>query len=666
MAAHRGSVLRTANWLMHLALPMLALWLLLKRPAVDLEWDNRIAHFVLVLSASAVSVALGVVIARAARARDDARLWLVSLVFVTTAGFFGVHALFTPGVLKDTSDADFMFPTRMGLVLAGTVALASAATFSPARSAGLWMLRRLLSGLVWASMALCAVVVNFGLLDRLPDQELVERVEHDAALIGGALFATAAAAYFPIYRRRPAVVLMSVLTAFVLLAEASVALAVGMSWHASWWLWHLLMTTAFCFIAYSARVQFHREGSARGLFDALATRETVAALRSDYSMALDAMVDVMQRRERGEQVPSGAVTVRLADRFGLSEQQVAVLKRAAEALGAEREQLRRLGKLVAVGEELSVIQDEDVLLGRVMSAIADAFPRDDVGLAVMHAGELHSNDSPAPGPTASGAVTLKLPLEVKGKIAGMITVRRPGGIFPDADVALLRSFASQTSIALENARLYRHLDDLFHSYMSPAVATALLADPDQAGLGGAIVDATVLMADLRGFTAFAEAHSPVHVVTMLNTYYGAIVPVILETGGTITQFVGDAVMAVWGAPARHIDHALRAARAGLALHAAVEQAAAEHDDWPRFRVGINTGPTLVGNVGAAQMRSYTAIGDTVNLAARLQDLAKPGQVIVGHGTVVALGEAARVSARRRVKVKGKSEPVEVYVLDAIR
>src|ERR1700742_3319763 len=136
----RGSRLRTANWLMHMALPMAALWLLLDIPKVDLEWDNRVAHFVLVLCAALVSVVLGALIARAARARDDARLWLVSLVFVTTAGFFGVHALFTPGVLVDTSDADFMLPTRMGLVLAGVVALASSMTFNPARNARLWSL----------------------------------------------------------------------------------------------------------------------------------------------------------------------------------------------------------------------------------------------------------------------------------------------------------------------------------------------------------------------------------------------------------------------------------------------------------------------------------------------------------------------------------------------
>ncbi|WP_155762800.1 adenylate/guanylate cyclase domain-containing protein [Mycobacterium colombiense] len=664
MEIRRGSRLRTANWLMHLALPMLALWLLLDKPQVDLEWDNRVAHFILVLSASTVSVVLGALIARASRARDDARLWLVSLVFMTTAGFFGVHAVFTPGVLFDTSDADFMLPTRMGLVLAGIAALASSMRFSPERSARLWALRRPLVVLVVALMAACAVTIFYGLLDRLPDQELVERAEQAAALVGAALFAIAAVAYLPIYRRRPAVVVISVLTAFMLLSESAVALAFGMSWHASWWLWHVLMTTAFCFIAYSARVQFRREGTVKGLFDALATQQTIANLRRDYTAALESMVDMLQRRERGERVPPAAATAALADRFELTEQQVAVLKRSAEALGTERERVRKLGELVALGKETSVIQDEDALLAGVLAALAKAFPDNVFRIGLMRAGELSFAEGSAGRPISNtpNPAVLELPLTVKGQVAGMVEAQTPAGAFSDADIALLSSFAMQASMALENARIYQNLDGLFRSYMSPAVATALVADPDQAGLGGAIAEITVLMADLHGFTAFTEATSPVQVVDMLNAYYGAVVPVILEAGGTVLPFAGDAVVAIWNAPVRQPDHVLRAARAGLALHTVVEESAAGHHDWPRFRVGINTGPALVGNVGALQVRNFTAIGDTMNLAARLQGLARPGQVVIGPNTAAALGVSAQVTVHGWVDVKGKRDPVRLRVL----
>ncbi|OMC26701.1 adenylate/guanylate cyclase domain-containing protein [Mycobacterium colombiense] len=652
---------------MHLALPMLALWLLLDQPQVDLEWDNRVAHFILVLSASAVSVVLGALIARASRARGDTRLWLVSLVFMTTAGFFGVHAVFTPGVLFDTSDADFMLPTRMGLVLAGIAALASSMRFSPERSARLWVLRRPLVVLVVALMAACAVTIFYGLLDRLPDQELVERVEQAAALVGAALFAIAALAYLPIYRRRPAVVVISVLTAFMLLSESAVALAFGMSWHASWWLWHVLMTTAFCFIAYSARVQFRREGTVKGLFDALATQQTIANLRRDYTAALESMVDMLQRRERGERVPPAAATAALADRFELTEQQVAVLKRSAEALGTERERVRKLGELVALGKETSVIQDEDALLAGVLAALAKAFPDNVFRIGLMRAGELRFADGSADRPisTTPNPSGLELPLTVKGQAAGVIEARTPAGAFSDADIALLSSFAMQASMALENARIYQNLDGLFRSYMSPAVATALVADPDQAGLGGAIAEITVLMADLHGFTAFTEATSPAQVVDMLNAYYGAVVPVILEAGGTVLPFAGDAVVAIWNAPVRQPDHVLRAARAGLALHTVVEESAAGHHDWPRFRVGINTGPALVGNVGALQVRNFTAIGDTMNLAARLQGLARPGQVVIGPNTAAALGVSAQVTVHGWVDVKGKRDPVRLRVLHGL-
>jgi class 3 adenylate cyclase len=170
------------------------------------------------------------------------------------------------------------------------------------------------------------------------------------------------------------------------------------------------------------------------------------------------------------------------------------------------------------------------------------------------------------------------------------------------------------------------------------------------------------MADLRGFTTFSERHRPDEVVSMLNTFYGVVVPVILEAGGTVVQFVGDEVMALFGAPTRQPDHAHRAARAGLGLQAAVAAVTADRADWPRFGVGINTGPALVGNIGAEQMRNFTAIGDTTNLAARLQGLAEPGQVVVGQRTAAELGPQAQLEAREPVPVKGKREPVPAFVL----
>jgi class 3 adenylate cyclase len=256
---------------------------------------------------------------------------------------------------------------------------------------------------------------------------------------------------------------------------------------------------------------------------------------------------------------------------------------------------------------------------------------------------------------------------VKGKTAGVLEVRRRTGGFAERDRLVIESLGAQLASGLENARLYQQIDTLFRSYMSPDVATALIADPAQAGLGGETRDVTVLMADLKGFTPFSERSQPAGVVAMLNRYYGVAVPLILAEGGTLVQFVGDALMALFNAPVRQADHARRAARAGLALQAAVTAVADEHaaEGWPRFRVGINSGPALVGNIGASAMRNFTAIGDTTNLAARLEGAAGAGEVVVSGVTAGLLGSGAELDSMGPLTVKGKAEPVEAYVLRSL-
>jgi class 3 adenylate cyclase len=199
------------------------------------------------------------------------------------------------------------------------------------------------------------------------------------------------------------------------------------------------------------------------------------------------------------------------------------------------------------------------------------------------------------------------------------------------------------------------------------VATALLADPTQAALGGDVAEVTVLFADLRGFTPFSERTTPDRVVAMLNQRFGRAVPVLLANGGTIVQFVGDAVMALFNAPARQPDHALRAARAALGMQAAIEAVAEREPDWPRFRVGVNTGPALIGNIGSDEFRNFTAIGDTVNLAARLeQEVAEAGQVVVGPTTHAAIKHLAIARPLDPIEVKGKRDPVACWVLDGLK
>jgi class 3 adenylate cyclase len=213
------------------------------------------------------------------------------------------------------------------------------------------------------------------------------------------------------------------------------------------------------------------------------------------------------------------------------------------------------------------------------------------------------------------------------------------------------------------AREVEAVEGLLRPYLSPQLAARLRAEPEVAELGGEERDVSVLFADLQGFTAFSELHAPSEVLAMLNEYWAKAVPVVLgDHGGMIERFAGDAIMVVFNAAVDQPDHALRAARAGLALQRAAEELAAQEPGRPRFRVGVNTGPAIIGNVGTEEQRSFTAIGDTTNLASRLQTHAEPGQVVIGQPTHAALGDQARVASLGEIEVKGKSEPFAAYVL----
>jgi class 3 adenylate cyclase len=244
----------------------------------------------------------------------------------------------------------------------------------------------------------------------------------------------------------------------------------------------------------------------------------------------------------------------------------------------------------------------------------------------------------------------------------VLSARRPGGEFSPRDAALLRSAAAQLSTGIENARLYQQIDVLFRQYLSPDVASALLADPAQSGLGGAVVEVTALFADLRGFTSFSEDAAPAAVVALLNQYFEIATRCVLTEGGTIVQFVGDALLALFNAPARQPDHPRRAACAALAIQAGIEPLAAANPGWPRFRIGINTGPALVGNIGSEALRNFNAMGDAVNVASRLESAAEPGTVVLGVVTRDALGDGADVVLLGDLTVKGRRQAVRAYVL----
>jgi class 3 adenylate cyclase len=176
-------------------------------------------------------------------------------------------------------------------------------------------------------------------------------------------------------------------------------------------------------------------------------------------------------------------------------------------------------------------------------------------------------------------------------------------------------------------------------------------------------EVTVLFADLAGFTPFSEAHEPDEVHAMLVEYFGELTPLIAEQfGGEVHEFVGDQIFAIFNKAGDQPDHAVRAARAGLELQHVAERIRAAHPDWPRFRVGINTGPVLAGVVGERGHRVHGVFGDTVNVGARLEGQAPVGGVLVGETTLAQLPPATQADGAAELQVKGKAQPVAAFVL----
>jgi adenylate cyclase len=514
-------------WLLLLVVPLGGLALLLAQPDADVHWEHHPAHFWLVLGCSAVSVALGALTSEAATKRSDARLFLVSLAFLSSAGFLGLHALATPGVLLDHKNTGFVVATSVGLFLASLFAAASALDLSPTTAAAILRRARLA---LWTLALLLVAWGAWSLADLPPLDRELPPSEADAPLLtlavpAIALYAFAAFRYWRFYRERPSTVLLGVTVAWILLAEAMIAVAFARNWHASWWEWHVLMATAFGIVAYTA----------------------------------------LRERGRGE-IFAGLY---LDDTLGRIDRRYVSAVKAAASEGLSQSELQRRFRLGA----------------------------------------------------------------------------------------------EEAAVAERAAREVEEVEGLLVPYLSPQLAARLRAEPEVAELGGEERDVSVLFADLEGFTVFSEHHSPAEVLAMLNEYWARTVPVVLgQHGGMIERFAGDAIMVVFNAAADQPDHARRAAGAGLELQRAAAELASTDPERPRFRVGINTGPAIVGNVGTAEQRSFTAIGDTTNLASRLQTFADPGQVVVGERTYEVIRDGAEVQSLGAIELKGKSEPVTAYVL----
>ena len=235
--------------------------------------------------------------------------------------------------------------------------------------------------------------------------------------------------------------------------------------------------------------------------------------------------------------------------------------------------------------------------------------------------------------------------------------------------------ASVFAIVAINARFYLQergqktlIRSAFGQYLSPKVVSELVKNPEKVALGGEEREMTAFFSDIQGFSTFSEQMTPTELVNMLNDYLTEMCNIIIAGEGTIDKYEGDAIIAFWGAPTRQADHARRACLAAIDMQEAVMSI---RDRWTKaghapisVRMGINSGPMVVGNMGSAQRLDYTMMGDAVNLASRLEGANKAygSGIMISDATYSMCKDDVDVRELDRIRVVGKSEPVTVYQL----
>jgi len=252
-------------------------------------------------------------------------------------------------------------------------------------------------------------------------------------------------------------------------------------------------------------------------------------------------------------------------------------------------------------------------------------------------------------------------------------VTRVGGLRAGADDYVHKGISmDELAARMENILKRTNATDrirrLFARYTSDAVVDELLKSGEVV-LSGEKRDVTVLFADIRNFTSIAETYPPDQVMGLLNGVLGRLTDAVLAHGGTLDKFLGDGVMALFGAPVAHDDDAARAVRAALQMMESVKEQnnSGEHVAPLELGIGINTGQVVAGSVGSARRLEYTCIGDAVNIAARLCSLAGGGEILVGASTAEKAARAGWTSEPLPpVKLKGKAQPVPLYRVTTTR
>ncbi|HTL59009.1 MAG TPA: adenylate/guanylate cyclase domain-containing protein [Candidatus Limnocylindrales bacterium] len=216
----------------------------------------------------------------------------------------------------------------------------------------------------------------------------------------------------------------------------------------------------------------------------------------------------------------------------------------------------------------------------------------------------------------------------------------------------------------------RFIQQVFGRYVTDEIVQTLLETPEGLKLGGEKREVTILLSDLRGFTALTESLPPERVIEMLNVYFGEMIQILSRYEGVIDEFTGDGILTIFGAPIRKDDHPERAVACALSMQLAMERVnerlAALGIPALGMGIGINTGQVVVGNIGSTKRAKYGVVGTPVNVTARIQTAALAGQVLVAETTATHVGSVLIWREKKRIAVKGISEPLTLYVVDGLK
>ncbi|HEY8428764.1 MAG TPA: adenylate/guanylate cyclase domain-containing protein [Sandaracinaceae bacterium] len=268
--------------------------------------------------------------------------------------------------------------------------------------------------------------------------------------------------------------------------------------------------------------------------------------------------------------------------------------------------------------------------------------------------------------------SMAVPLLHSGEVFGimMLDSQIATNAFTEKDLQLFQNVANQAAVTIQNSLYAAKLEkeavtrERFQRLLSPAIAQQVIEGRVEVKKGGEVRMTTVLFSDIRGFTAMAESQPAQVVVDMLNEYFERMVEVIFKYEGTLDKFVGDEIMALFGAPVGHPDDPLRAVRTALEMKQVLAQFNRERvaaGQQPiEIGIGINTGECVAGYLGSSKALEYTVIGDTVNTGARLCSIAKAGEIIISESTYAAVRDYVEVVELPPTQVKGKSHALKIY------